>query len=122
VPRIRLLADLASANGTAIDGAALDGAPAYDVEPGSMVPIVLDATGYVGMDSIASSDWESSGNVTLSSRAVNGSTVSCNAYIPDTWADDHGFRVRNTLTLDTGLIRKTTIWIRTRFRSQVAGS
>lgn len=121
MPRIRLLADLASANGSAIDGAALDGAPAYDVAPGMMVPIVLDATGYVGMDSIVSSGWDSSSSVALSSRAINGNTVSCNAYVPDTWADDHGFRVRNTLTLNTGLIRKTTVWLRTRFRSDVAG-
>lgn len=120
MPRIRLLADLASSHGTAIDGAAIDGSPVYDVAPGSMVPIVLDAIGYVGTDSIAESTWDATSAVALSSRTISGSTVSCNAYIPDTWADDHGFRVRNTLTLNTGLIRRTTMWFRTRYRSEEA--
>ena len=84
----------------------------FDVKPGDAVPVVLDATGYVGIgDSIASSDWTASDSAGVSSRAVNGAVASCVVAVPEvSWRGDYW--VRNKLTLTSGPVRNTVIWLR----------
>lgn len=113
MPRLRLLADTAIAQASAQAGQDSSGNPIFDVGEGDVAPIVLDATGWAGADSIASSEWESLDGATLSSRALSGAVASCAAYLPD---GDESYRVRNTLTLSTGAIRRTTVWLRAQAR------
>ena len=113
MPRLRLLADLATANGSAIDGATWNGEPIFDARQGDVVPVVLDATGWAGGDSVTGSTWDSSDGVALSARALNGNVASCAAYVPEQgWWGRQAYRVRNTMTLANGAVRRTTIWLR----------
>jgi hypothetical protein len=112
VPRLRLLADLAAAQASGVSAYDPDGNSVYDVAPGNLIPVNLDATGWAGADSVASSAWESADGATLSSRTLSGSVASCNAYIPDDAVRRSAYRVRNTLTLSTGPTRSTTVWLR----------
>ena len=113
MPRLRLLADLAQAQASGLSGIGADGAPVYDVAPGELVPLVMDATGWAGGDSVTGSDWDADADVTLSARALTGAVASCQALVPDTGGNWRGgYWVRNTLTLSTGPVRKTLVWLR----------
>jgi len=113
MPRIRLLADLAIATPGTM-GADDDLNPVYNVPPGELVPVVLDATGWAGADSVTGSDWAADNGLTLSSRTLSGTTAKCNAYVPEQLWRERPYRLQNTLTLDTGVTRKTTLWLRAR--------
>lgn len=113
MPRMRLLADLAAAPGSAINGSDANGNPVFDVAPGDLVPVVLDATGWAGADSVASSAWESADGLTLSAQVLTGATASCAAYVPD-GNNRQAYRLHNTLTLSSGPVRRTLVWLRAR--------
>ena len=83
MPRLRLLADAASGQASGISGAAVDGDLEYDVASGDVVPVVLDATGWAGADSVTGSDWDATPGVTISFPALAGNVASCNAYVPN---------------------------------------
>ena len=101
---------------SAPSGEDVAGNPIFDVGSGDLTAINIDATGWAGADSIASSAWDSPDGLAISSRALSGAVASCAAALP---ADDWGksaYRVRNTLTLVSGPIRNTTVWLRAQGR------
>ena len=82
--------------------------------------MVLDATGWAGADSIASSDWVADDGAALSSRTLAGKVASCNAYVPgDLVYTGQAWRVTNTLRLGSGAVRKTTVWLKSQARETV---
>lgn len=118
MPRLRLLADVADSHGTAPAGADRAGNWVFDVGAGEVVPLVFDAVGYVGNgDTIASSDWDGDDSLTISARTLAGNVASCLVAVPEggqVWPGTH--RVRNTLTLSSGRVRRTAVWLRAQSR------
>ncbi len=113
MPRLRLLADNALADGTSASGQDDQGNPVFDAGVGENVVINLDASGYAGADTISTSVWDSPDSVTISGATLAGKVASCRALVPDdSVARGLYYRVRNTLTLSTGATRKTTVWLR----------
>lgn len=111
MPRLRLLADLATAQASGISGADADGNPIFDVAPGDLVPVRLDATGWAGADSVTGAAWDASDGAVLSARVLSGPVASCQVFLPESGAR-RAYRVDSTLTLSSGPIRKTTMWLR----------
>lgn len=112
MPRLRLLADLAQAQASGLSGVGADGAPVYDVAPGELVPLTMDATGWAGGSTVSASDWDADSGVTLSAKTLAGAVASCQAFIPDTADRRAAYWVQNTMTLSTGPVRKTLVWLR----------
>ena len=117
MPRLRLLADTAQADATGIDGADAAGNPVFSVGMGSVVPLVLDATGFVGSGTISTSVWDSPDGAALSAQALSGKFASCHAATPSGGQlARRRYRVENTLTLADGQVRTTLIWLRAESR------
>lgn len=120
MPRLRLLADSARSQASGAAGQDNFGNLVFDCGAGEVVPVVLDATGWAGADSVASSAWVSDDGAALSSRTLAGKVASCNAYVPgDQVYSGRAWRVTNTLTLNTGAVRKTTVWLRSQARERI---
>lgn len=116
MPRIRLLADNAMSLATGLSGQDASGNPVFDAAAGETIPVVIDATGYVGSDSIAASAWSAVDGGTVAGEATAGNAVSCRFAVPSDAVMGAMYRVRHTLTLTGGPIRKTTLWVRTAAR------
>ena len=112
MPRLRILADNAAAASTGASGADPYGNPIYDVAANDAVEVRLDATGYVGTSSISASVWEVPDGGVTSAATISGPVVSCAVAVPDGEISS-SYRVRNTMTLASGLKRVTTVWLRT---------
>lgn len=114
MPRIRLLADNARSQASGASGQDHAGNYVFEAGRGELVAVNIDATGWAGADTIASSAWTSEDGATLSSRTLSGRVASCNAYVPgeDPIAEPRAYRITNTLTLGIGPIRKTTFWLK----------
>lgn len=112
MPRLRLLAD-SSLDAGAIGGEDRSMNPVYDVGAGEVVPVVLDATGWAGSDTVSSSEWEAPDGATISARQLSGAVASCNVFVPDEIIGSRvSYKIRNTLTLGGGALRRTTVWLR----------
>lgn len=112
MPRLRLLADLATGQASGISGADAAGNPVFDVSAGDLVPVRLDAVGWAGEDSVTGSAWEADSGATLSAQVLSGSVASCQVYLPTDAGSRRAYWVENTMTLDSGPVRKTRVWLR----------
>ena len=115
MPRLRLLPNGFPAPGTQCSGVDPNGNLIFDVGAGDTALVRIDATAFVGGDAITLSEWEAPDGAIIDGGATSGSAVSTLATIP-TDSDGRAFAVRNTLTLDTGVIRKTTVLLRAMVR------
>jgi hypothetical protein len=108
MPRHRLLADDAAAWGA---GATASGEPEWQVRTGEVVPVVLDATGWLGSATIDNVTWESSTGLVLSGKVATAREARCRAYIPPR---TEGVRhaVRATLVASDGRVRAVRVHLR----------
>lgn len=79
MPRHRLLADGKRCWASAATGS---GDPLWRVRAGDVVPVVLDATGWVGLDALDQVEWCASPGVTLSGQTMSGAEAKCHAWVP----------------------------------------
>jgi hypothetical protein len=118
MPRLRLLSDSSRSTASEASGIDSQGNHIFDVGFGDVVQVRLDATGWAGGDSVTGSEWSSPDSVALTVPTLTSPVASVLAGVPGDAAPAwvRGFRVLNTLTLDSGRVRRSLVWLRAQNR------